>query len=91
MGNVQSNPAGNRGGNLLKELHSTLADLPIFLRNQICEECGWDHSTYYRRGKLKGKEIYDEAEELIILTAYLQTIQIAFAKIEKYKKLMTAV
>lgn len=91
MGNVRSNSAGNRGPNLLKDLHSTLAHLPIVLRNQICEECGWDHSTYYRRAKLKREMAFKEAEELIILMAYLQILQIAFAKIEKHKKLKTAV
>ncbi len=86
-------PVPDRETNLLNELHSVMADMPTVLRNKICEECGWDSSTYYRKRResaRKGK-VYNEIERINILMAYLQTLQIAFDQVERCKHLSLTV
>ncbi len=84
----QLNPETGQESNLLHDLHSSIIHMAAFLRNKICEEFGWDPTTYNRKCREKPKrgKSYSEAEKLIIMTAYMQTLQIAFDQVEKQKK-----
>ncbi|PWV56347.1 hypothetical protein [Chitinophaga sp. S165] len=86
----QVNPATGEDSNLLHDLHTSIIHMATFLRNKICEEFSWDTATYNRkcRDKPKRGRSYSEAEKLIIMTAYMQTLQIAFEQVEKQKKFL---
>lgn len=92
MQNLQLRRTASRTTNLLNDFHSAVNRLPIVLRNRICEECGWSIHTYHEKCKVKfeGGKAFSRAEELIILTVYLQALQEAFDQVEKHKNKLAA-
>ena len=87
MQNLQLGGTASRTTNLLHDFHATVTRLPIVLRNRICEECGWSVHTYHEKCRMmfEGGRAFNRAEELIILTVYLQVLQEAFDQVEKHK------
>ena len=73
--------------NLLNDFHLAINHLPILLRNKICEECGWSIPTYYRkcRSGMGAGKTYSKAEEQMIMSVYLSTLQEAFDTFDKHK------
>jgi hypothetical protein len=92
MQNLQLMGMASQTTNLLNDFHSAVALMPIVLRNRICEECGWSIHTYHEKCRMKFEvqRVFDRAEELIILTAYLQVLQEAFDQVEKHKDRLSA-
>lgn len=37
---------------MLKNLHLTMVQLPILIRDHICNECNWSIATFYRKARL---------------------------------------
>jgi RNA polymerase-binding transcription factor DksA len=90
MRKIQSLPQNKHqmtSSNLLNDFHIKTINMPITLRNTICEECGWSIPTYYRkcRGNAKNGIAYSNAEEKMILDVYLETLRKAIRLIEKHK------
>lgn len=94
MKNTQLHPGTNQiPGNVLNDFHVTMTNLPIALRDKICEECNWSIPTYYRkyRAGLKGVKAFSKSEELTIMRVYIDTLKEAFDHIEQHKKIQPAV
>lgn len=93
MQNSQSKPKTNQTSvNVLNDFHATMTQLPIVLRDRICEECNWSIPTYYRkcRAGVKGEKAYSKAEEQMIIKVYIETLKGAFEQIEGYKNLQAS-
>lgn len=90
MQNTKSNTT-QTNSNLLNDFHLAINHLPILLRNKICEECGWSIPTYYRkcRSKTGTKKTCSKAEEQMIMSVYLKTLQEAFDQFDKHKSVLS--
>lgn len=69
---------------LLKNLHLTMIQLPILIRDHICNECNWSVPTFYRKARLvptKQPPISNaEKEKILDITYQLLTRQVEHVK-----------
>lgn len=56
-----------QGPSPIYTIHNKLINLPILIRSEICEECGWSIPSFYRkikRGRVSNAEL-EKASSLI--------------------------
>lgn len=72
---------------MLKNLHDSIAALPVNIRKEICDGCSWSVPTYYRKAKgIEGKSDISnaEAEKIISIMRKVYTEQLA--QLESYER-----
>jgi hypothetical protein len=47
--------------NYLFDLHAAITELPKLFRKNVCAECSWSETTFYR--KARGKNTFSNAEK----------------------------
>ncbi len=73
---------------MLMTLHGSITAMPVMIRTEICNECGWSIPTYYRKvkGSAEGQSSISRAEAEKIYSIVKKIFTEQLIQMEIYEK-----